>query len=140
MSDGLAVAKVLNWLMQSRKAEVVNHSEEDNISVHGYIVSIKYVYFLSSPAKHKNLSTNRVLNDSCQILWSEKVTNSGFNNQQSVRVNAPSLSSNQHHLGSLGMKTDRNRRKNSSPIFVSIFLAETGLGSGKKNRIKNGWG
>ena len=81
MSDGWAVAKVLHWLMRSLKPEVVNHSEGDSISVHGHIVSIKYVYFLSSPTKHKNLSTNRVLNDSCQILWSEKVTNNGFNNQ-----------------------------------------------------------
>ena len=31
----------------------------------------------------------------------------------------------------LGMKTDANGRKNSSPIFVSIFLAETGSGLGK---------
>ena len=82
MSDGLVVAKVLNWLMRSQKPEVVNHSKDDNISIHGYIVPIKYVYFLSSPVKHENLSTNRVLNDSCQILWSEKVTNSGFNNQK----------------------------------------------------------
>ena len=37
------------------------------------------------------------------------------------------------------MKTDGNGRKNSSLISVSIFLAETGLGSGK-NEIKNGWG
>ena len=81
MSDGLTVAKVLNWLMRSRKLEVVNRSEDDNISVHGHIVSIKYVDFLFSPTKHTNLSTNRVLNDSYQILWSEKVTNSGFNNQ-----------------------------------------------------------
>ena len=81
MSDGLAVAKVLNWLIQSWKPEVVNRSEDDSISIHGHIVSIKYVYFLSSPTKHKNLSTNRVLNDSYQILWSEKVTNNGFNNQ-----------------------------------------------------------
>jgi hypothetical protein len=49
--------------MQSQKPEVVNRSEDDNISIHINIVSIKYVYFLSSPAKHKNLSTNRVLND-----------------------------------------------------------------------------
>ena len=67
--------------MQSQKLEVVNRGEDDSNFVHRHIVSIKYVYFLSSPAKHKNLSTNRVLNDSCQILWSEKVTNSGFNNQ-----------------------------------------------------------
>jgi hypothetical protein len=73
--------------MRSRKLEVVNRSEDDNISVHEHIVSIKYVYFMSSPAKHK-FSTNRVLNDSYQILWSKKVTNNGFNNQQSVRVNA----------------------------------------------------
>ena len=53
MSDGYAVAKVLIWLMRSRKPEVVNHSKDDNISVHGHIVSIKYVYFLSSPAEHK---------------------------------------------------------------------------------------
>ena len=32
----------------------------------------------------------------------------------------------------VGMKTDGNGRKNSSPISVSIFLAETGSGSGKK--------
>ena len=64
MSDGYVVAKVLNWLMRSQKLEVVNHSEDDNISIDGHIVSIKYVY-LSSSAKHKNLSTNRVLNDSC---------------------------------------------------------------------------
>jgi hypothetical protein len=100
MSDGWAIAKVFNWLMQSRKLEVVNHSEDNNISVRGHIVFVKYVYFLSSPAKHKNPSTNRVLNDSCQILWSENMTNNGFKNQQSVRVNAPSPSSKQHHLGS----------------------------------------
>ena len=82
MLDGQAVVKVLNWWMRSQKLEVVNHSEDDNIFVHEHIVSIKYVYFLSSPTKHKNLSTNRVLNDSCQILWSEKVTNSGP--QQSI--------------------------------------------------------
>jgi hypothetical protein len=84
MLDGLAFAKVLNWLMWSQNPEVVNHSEDDGISVHGHIVSIKYVYFMSSPAKHKNLSTIRVFNDSCQILWSRKVTNNGFNNQQLV--------------------------------------------------------
>jgi hypothetical protein len=67
--------------MQSQKPKVVNRSEDDNISIHEHIVSIKYVYFLSSPTKRKNLSTNRVLNDSCQILWSKKVTNNGFNNQ-----------------------------------------------------------
>jgi hypothetical protein len=97
MLDGLVVAKVLNWLMQSRKPEVVNRSEDDNISVHGHIVSIKYVYFLSSPAKHKNLFTNRIFNDSYQILWSEKVTNIDFNNQQLVRVNAPSPSATPSH-------------------------------------------
>jgi hypothetical protein len=50
--------------MQPRKLEVVNRREDDSTSVHEHIVSIKYVYFLSSPTKHKNLSTNRVLNDS----------------------------------------------------------------------------
>ena len=100
MSDGWAVTKVLNWLMRSQKPEVVNHSKDDIISVHRHIISIKYVYFLSSPAKHKNLSINRVLNDPCQILWSKEVTNNGFNNQQSVQVNAPSSSSKHHHLGS----------------------------------------
>ena len=101
MLDGYAVAKVLNWLMRSQKPEVVNHNEDDSISIHRYIVSIKYVYFLSSPAEHKNLSTNRVLNEFCQILWSEKVMNSGFNNQQLVRVNAPSPSSKQTSSGVL---------------------------------------
>jgi hypothetical protein len=99
MLDGSAVAKVLNWLW-SQNPEVVNRSEDDGISVHDHIVSIKYVYFLSNPAKHKNLSTNRVFNDSCQILWSGKVMNNGFNNQQSVQLIAPSLSSKQHNLGS----------------------------------------
>ena len=37
------------------------------------------------------------------------------------------------------MKTDGNGWKNSSLVSVSIFLAETGSGSGK-NGIKNGWG
>ena len=82
MSDGYVVAKVLNWLMRSQKLEVVNHSEDDNIFVHEHIVSIKYVYFLSSPTKHKNLSTNGVLNDSHQILWSKKVTNVGISYAQ----------------------------------------------------------
>ena len=68
MWEASAVAKVLNWLMWSRKPEVVNRSEDNSISVHGHIVSIKYVYFMSNPANHKTLSTNRVLNDSCQIL------------------------------------------------------------------------
>ena len=39
--------------MRSQKLEVVNHSEDDNISIHINIASIKYVYLLSSPAKHK---------------------------------------------------------------------------------------
>jgi hypothetical protein len=43
--------------MRSQKLEVVNRSEDDSISIHGHIVFVKYVYFLSSPAKHKNLST-----------------------------------------------------------------------------------
>ena len=36
----------------------------------------------------------------------------------------------------VGMKTDGNGWKNSSLISVSIFLAETGSGSGKKTELK----
>lgn len=54
------VAKVLNWFVQSPNLDVVNHSEDDSISVHVHIVPIKHVCFLCSRAKHKNLSTNMV--------------------------------------------------------------------------------
>jgi hypothetical protein len=53
------------------KPEVVNRSEDDSISVHVNIASIKYVYFLYSPAKHKNPSTNRVFNDSSNFVVRE---------------------------------------------------------------------
>jgi hypothetical protein len=44
---------------------------------------------------------------------------------------------NKKRIEKVAMKTDGNRQKNLYPIYISIFLAETGPES-RKNGIKNG--
>lgn len=71
-SDTSIIAKVLNGLMLSPKLEVANRTEHDNILVHVDVIPRKYGRFLCSPTKHKNFSTNRVLNDSMKLYGSRK--------------------------------------------------------------------
>ena len=120
-----AVAKALNWLMWSRNPEVENL----NIFVDVHIVSIKHGRFLCSLAKHKNLSTNRVFNHSCEILWSEKVTNISQNIQPSLLMNTIALSSKQQLLGSwchLQLQKGKPRngfiRSNTSVVMKKLLI------------------
>ena len=53
MWEACAVAKVLKWFTRSPNPEVVNCREDDSISIHIHIVSIKHVCFMCSPTKHK---------------------------------------------------------------------------------------
>jgi hypothetical protein len=95
MWDTSVIAKVLNGLILPPKLEVVNRTEHDNILVHVNIIPRKYGRFLCSPVKHKKISIDRVFNDSCETLWSKKVTNSSLNNQPSLLVNTTAPSSKQ---------------------------------------------
>jgi hypothetical protein len=99
MWDKSVIAKVLNGLMLPPKLEVVNWTEHGNISVLVDIIPRNYGRFLCSPSKHKNFSTNRIVNDSCETLWFKKVMNNSLNSQPLLLVNTTALSRKQQLLG-----------------------------------------
>ena len=80
------IAKVLDGYMWPPKTEVVNQSEDNNISVHVDTKPRKCGCLLSKGAKQKKISTNRVFNNSSETLWTKKVRNNSLNNQPSLLV------------------------------------------------------